>query len=252
MLLDWLLGDQLLGIGFVAHDQRASVEPCCPAAYILMSKPASPPSNWPADLQYLICPSPSARLPKDLRAKYCTPSPSTPNPSPRVAIRLIKDPNHPAHGQRGMFNASSKKLEPGLWIRDYIGVVHTDLDSDPTSEYDLSLERRTISPSTSDGLAVAPTDTKDERDAPWTVVAIDATKAGNEARFVNDFRGVANKPNAVFELREWRDCKTGQVVGRRMAIWAGPKGVDKNAEICVSYGKGFWRERRQEAGATDG
>ncbi|KAK4050639.1 hypothetical protein OIV83_003365 [Microbotryomycetes sp. JL201] len=174
---------------------------------------------------------------------YCTPSPSTPNPPPKVHIRLIADDKHPAHGQRGLFNGP-RKLEPGTWIRDYVGIVHTELDSDPTSDYDLTLERRT-DPSKEQ---VAPTaDNNLNNQQSWTVVAIDATRAGNEARYVNDFRGVADKPNAVFELREWKDRKTGQVVGRRMAIWAGPRGVDKQVEICVSYGKGFWRERRQEA-----
>lgn len=77
-------------------------------------------------------------------------------------------------------------------------------------------------------------------------------RTGNETRFVNDFRGVLERFNAVFELRSW-EVKDGQgkIIGegRRMAVWAGPKGIEKGSEICVSYGRGFWSERRKESAA---
>lgn len=31
-----------------------------------------------------------------------------------------------------------------------------------------------------------------------------------------------------------------------MAVWAGPHGVEKGAELLVSYGGSFWAERRKE------
>lgn len=31
-----------------------------------------------------------------------------------------------------------------------------------------------------------------------------------------------------------------------MAIFAGPKGVAKGEEICVSYGRAFWEFRKNE------
>ncbi|KAK4055003.1 hypothetical protein OIO90_003344 [Microbotryomycetes sp. JL221] len=214
------------------------------------------PTHWPPAVRYLTVPEASPKLPKELKTLYCANSFATPNPPPKVAIRIITEPaDHPALGQRGLFYNGSKKLEPRTWIRDYIGIVHTDVhDQDPTSDYDLTLERRTLPAkndlaSSSYGHAGGE-GKQNDRQGEYSVVAIDATKAGNEARFVNDYRGVAEKPNAVFELREWHDRKTGQVVGRRMAIWAGPKGVDRGAEICVSYGKGFWQQRKSETGGT--
>lgn len=111
----------------------------------------------------------------------------------------------------------------------YIGNVHggrsEDLDAAPESDYDLWLDR----------------------DAG---VAVDAAKSGNEARFINDYRGVAERPNA--EFREVWSEKFGQ---RCMAVFvlperagkagraAGKGGIAKGQEILVSYGKGFWSHR---------
>lgn len=85
------------------------------------------------------------------------------------------------------------------------------------------------------------------------VIGCDATRQGNAARFCNDFRGHQPRPNALFELRTW-EVKDGQgkVVGegKRMGLWAGPRGIEKGAEICVSYGRGFWQERAREGEAV--
>lgn len=35
-------------------------------------------------------------------------------------------------------------------------------------------------------------------------------------------------------------------IGVRMAVWSGPQGIRKGDEILVSYGRGFWSERRKE------
>ncbi|ORY84650.1 hypothetical protein BCR35DRAFT_57673 [Leucosporidium creatinivorum] len=184
------------------------------------------PSGFPSSVSYLTAPLPSPGLPKPLASVYCAPCPPSlfPNPPPRLAI---KSPTSPLCGQAGLFNAGSKAIPRGTWIRDYLGVVHLEKEADSQSDYDLSLERH------EDG----------------EVVGIDATKRGNEARFVNDYRGWAERPNAEFQLRSW-EVKDGQGkvvgVGRRMAIYAGPRGVEKGAELCVSYGRGFWRERMKE------
>lgn len=72
---------------------------------------------------------------------------------------------------------------------------------------------------------------------------------GNEARFINDFRGIA--PSANAEFRDvWVDVGKGYLE-KRMALYvltAGKsgkraKGIGKGEEILVSYGKGFWAER---------
>lgn len=97
-----------------------------------------------------------------------------------------------------------------------LGEVHCNdrLDSD----YDLSLHRF------SDGLSVG----------------IDAHSSGNEARFINDFRGISNRPNAVF--RDNR-LSSGEL---RMSVWSSSEGVRKGDEIVVSYGKTWWQARAEE------
>jgi len=102
-------------------------------------------------------------------------------------------------------------------IVTYVGYVHAESETDQESDYDLSLERE-------------------------LGVGVDARWMGNEARFINDYRGVKEKANA-----EFRDCWVGNGRGgweRRMGIWAKEK-IGKGDEILVSYGRGFWQERAQ-------
>ncbi|CZT07562.1 uncharacterized protein RAG0_12965 [Rhynchosporium agropyri] len=219
------------------------------------------PKNWPANLPYLINPVYSPTLtPTHLTALRTRPNnvpeipPQTPKgPSNLVKITPITKPSHPAYGQSGLFAA--KDLKPGTFILQYLGEIHASplpapghpdpdppakaqlhpkvetearakrLDPHASSNYDLSLDRET-------GLG------------------IDADKRGNEARFINDYRGVGAKPNAEF--------KDVWDVGRKergMGVWVLPegksgkgkrKGIRKGEEILVSYGRGFWDARKEE------
>lgn len=130
-----------------------------------------------------------------------------------VVIRPISITSHPACGQHGLFAA--KKIPPKTHILDYVGEVHSD--DRPHSDYDLSLYRSL------DGANVG----------------IDASMMGNEARFVNDYRGVRLKPNATFV-----DGRTtsGEL---RMSVWSSGE-IKKGDEILVSYGKGWWGARQAE------
>jgi len=92
------------------------------------------------------------------------------------------------------------------------GEVHCD--DRPSSNYDLSLCRFP------DGLSVG----------------IDASAMGNEARFINDYRGISPRPNAIFS-----DIKT-DMGAMRMSIWSSAE-IRKGEEILVSYGKAWWRAR---------
>ncbi|GAA5885260.1 hypothetical protein JCM16303_005976 [Sporobolomyces ruberrimus] len=198
--------------------------------------PPTAPPNFPSTVTYLSTPVPSRLLPPPLRLVYCSPSPpsSLPNPPPRLQIRKIQDPTHPANGQSGLFNATGKKIERGTFLRDYLGLVHLEREADQSSDYDLSLERIRIGDDQ---------DGKGEKEE-WETIGIDATKMGAEARFVNDYRGTGlPRPNAVFELRTW-ELPNGKGTAKRMAIFAGPHGIEKGSEICVSYGKGFWDNRK--------
>ena len=145
--------------------------------------------------------------------------------SPNVKIVTIQDSKHPAYGQRGLFAA--KHLVPDQFILLYIGQVHSNSldDTDVSSDYDLSLDREI-------GLSV------------------DASRMGNESRCANDYRGIADRPNA-----EFRDCYVqvpsakrfdGLRWERRVGIFvlsagkAGKRkaGIRADEEILVSYGKG--------------
>lgn len=148
-----------------------------------------------------------------------------------VIIKTIEDPKHPAHGQRGLFAAHH--LAPDRFICLYLGHVHTNAlsDTDGHSDYDLSLDRDI-------GLSV------------------DAARSGNQSRCANDYRGIAERPNA-----EFRDCfikvaslkrAGGTKWERRVGIFvlsAGKArkrtaGIKEGEEVLVSYGKGFWGSRK--------
>lgn len=121
-------------------------------------------------------------------------------------------------------------MKPGTFILQYLGEVHAPrLDSGPapdphaSSDYDLSLDRE-------------------------QGIGIDACHKGNEARFINDYRGVAERPNAEFK-EVWDERRKV----RGMGVWVlgegksgKGKGVKKGEEILVSYGRGFWGARKSD------
>ena len=54
----------------------------------------------------------------------------------------------------------------------------------------------------------------------------------------NDFRNTGKRANAVFD--QYRDAAGDQ----KLAIFVHSASIKKGEEILVSYGKGFWRARR--------
>jgi xeroderma pigmentosum group C-complementing protein len=204
--------------------------------------PAKLPKNWPPNLTYLARPLYTNLAPAQRRQLQDQPTsgpplseipPTTPfGPCPHVEIRPITEPAHPANGQRGLFAA--RALAPGQFICAYLGAYHPG--SGPLaarharSDYDLWLDRAAD-------------------------VAVDAAREGNEARFVNDFRGTPGPGRANAEFREVWDPRRGErgmavfVIGRAKAKAGGGKGagIAKGEEILVSYGKGFWEVREREA-----
>jgi hypothetical protein len=148
-----------------------------------------------------------------------------------VRITPITSTTHPACGQFGLFAA--RDLKPGTFILQYLGEIHAPpldmgmaLDTHANSDYDLSLDRE-------------------------QGIGIDANRKGNEARFINDYRGIAERPNAEFK-EVWDERRKE----RGMGVWVlgegrsgKGKGVKRGEEILVSYGRGFWGARRTgEAG----
>ncbi|THH32107.1 hypothetical protein EUX98_g2085 [Antrodiella citrinella] len=184
-----------------------------------MSTKSRLPHHWPPNLQYLDALTYHSSVPADIRSII--------NPGLQrsglgahasrssVAIRPIVDPAHPANGQSGLF--ATKKIPPRTHILYYLGEVHCD--DRPESDYDLSLYR------TRTGVSVG----------------VDASRMGNEARFINDFRGVKLKPNAV--LKDQRIAAGDLCIG----IWSGTEVIKKGEEILISYGKGFWKGVKKDA-----
>ncbi|KAJ7596689.1 SET domain protein [Mycena floridula] len=174
------------------------------------SRPARKPKHWPPGVQYLLSSILHRSVSRETRDFIVGTSSAPVHCSqPPVAIRAISDSSHPAFRQYGLFAA--KKIAAKSHIIDYIGEIHSD--ERPSSDYDLSLWRsETVN------------------------VGIDAAIMGNEARFTNDYRGIGEKPNAVF-----KDSRTanGEL---RIAIWSSTE-IKKGEEILVSYGKQWWRER---------
>ena len=200
-----------------------------------MSKKTAVPSfkAWPASVQYLNSPAFAANFDKDARnslvsaIRDCTDNVVTPEQVQRslqyVTVKNIQDQAHPAVGQHGLFAA--RHLPPDSFIIQYLGQYHSRADDDLTSDYDLCLDRD-------------------------LGIAVDASQAGNEARFINDYRGVSNTgPNAEFR-DTWIDLGNG-TAEKRIGVFVlsegkakkRSKGIGIHEEILVSYGKGFWNNR---------
>ncbi|RKP09590.1 hypothetical protein THASP1DRAFT_28623 [Thamnocephalis sphaerospora] len=146
---------------------------------------------------------------------------------------------HPAYPQRGLFAA--RDLPPRQLVLEYRGLVTLREAASSTSDYVLGFGDR---------------------------LAIDADQCGNEARFVNDYRGVAARPNV--EFREFivgpisasnaasssatedasptaeKQLPTAPTVPAhcvRMGVWTLDQPVKRGQELLVNYGKGYWRSR---------
>jgi SET domain-containing protein len=178
------------------------------------------------------------------------PADATRLPCPLVKIAPISDAAHPANGQCGLF--ATRHFKPGSFILLYLGSVQPGYEPAP----------RTDPPSTTETTATQHSDYELwlDKDA---AVAVDAEKRGNEARFINDYRGVQERPNA-----EFREAWSVRHRERCMAVFVLPEGkkakakakaskasagIAKGEEILVSYGKGFWAHRtaRPEKSTSD-
>lgn len=173
---------------------------------------------WPPDVRYLDALDYSRLVdPENAHARAYRPSGNAPcrhtrdKAKRRVKVRFVTDEGHPARGERGLY--ANKKFAPRERIIDYHGVVTTSEDADETSDYCLAFGLR-------------------------NELAVDARRAGNEARFANDFRNTGKAQNAKF------DAYTDEKGDYKLAVFAGPtKAIAKGEEILISYGKRFWASR---------
>ncbi|KAI8930002.1 hypothetical protein BC831DRAFT_440910 [Entophlyctis helioformis] len=137
------------------------------------------------------------------------PAAHAPLGSHAVEIRPITDACHPAHTQRGLY--ATRRLAPHAHVLDYRGILVHDDDADPDSDYCIHFHG---------------------------ALSLDAADAGNEARFINDFRGVARRPNVAFDA--YRDASDGRV---RMGVFVMGNSVAAGDELLVTYGRDYWRAR---------
>jgi hypothetical protein len=195
---------------------------------------ANIPKDWPQELVYLRSPSYSKKLSKEALSALIFHASAMPvgeqlrkptGPYTNVRINKIINASHPACGQYGLF--STQHLPPDSFILPYLGYVHDQSDTNESSDYDLSLDRE-------------------------HGIGVDASMMGNEARFVNDYRGIGGAPSA--EFRDiFVDLGNGKVE-KRIGVFvlsAGKsgkraKGISKGQEILISYGKGFWAARSHD------
>jgi hypothetical protein len=197
------------------------------------------PKNWPSYISYLTTPIYSKLLSSiqlsSIRTRpndaFDVPANTPKGPCKLVKITPISTPAHPANGQSGLF--VTKDLKAGTFILQYLGEIHVSpasptspnadasLDPHAHSDYNLSLDRE-------------------------HGIGIDAAKMGTEARFINDYRGIADRPNAEFrEIWDERRKERGMAVCVLREGKSGKgKGIRKGEEILVSYGRGFWGARK--------
>ncbi|KAH6617827.1 hypothetical protein B0J18DRAFT_446029 [Chaetomium sp. MPI-SDFR-AT-0129] len=268
--------------------------------------PVHLPLNWPSHIPYLTRPSYSRYLtPAHLRALRTRPAADSADPLPviprslrpgpctSVCIVPITDLGHPANGQAGLF--ATRDLAPGELILPYIGEVHIGTAPfghvNPDKDKHNDQDNKNNDNNDVDAISVV-----EDQDDPYDYatsdydlwidresdLAVDAARAGNEARFINDYRGVPGpdqrhqygnsnsnfktkkqkrddqkaKAKANAEFRTVWDPRTGE---RGMAVFvlpAGKKatgrarvvGIARGEEVLVSYGRGFWQGRRGDEG----
>ena len=93
--------------------------------------------EWPANIQFSNNYEWDERVPTQVKDQYYPTlkvRERAPYLSPNVYFRRISDPNHPAHGQFGLFCAI-KHGKPGQWLLDYVGYVTRGEDEDKSSDY---------------------------------------------------------------------------------------------------------------------
>lgn len=169
------------------------------------------PKNWPKSLVYSS--KQAIMLSPSLKREFlgiCQ-TINLPNiqlviPCSKAIIKQITDSSHPSYPACGLF--ALKRIKKGEYVLPYIGQLHHESTLSTTSDYTLHMH---------------------------TQFSIDAEFYGNEARFINDYRGVCPKPNVEFVL-----VKIDGVLG--MAVRS-LSDIEKGTELALSYGKGFWKER---------
>lgn len=161
---------------------------------------------------------------------------------------------HPAIGSFGLFAAAD--IPPNTFLRPYLGVLHTKADADFHSTYDLSLchdPRLRSRPESIDPNAVSAhlvhlsldAEPETEEQDP-TALYLDSRYWGNESRFVNDYRGIASRPNVEFrsfiQLAPTPSHPLEETF--QMGLFS-IRPIRKGQELLINYGKSYWIHHQQ-------
>jgi len=192
----------------ISSTRRGSVSDVAMRARKTDEQPAPEPAGWPRDVQFssaLIFPGS-----KDLSKNHTI-------QKQMDGVKILKCPaDHKCKGELGLF--ARRAFEPDQVLGHYAGKV--------------LLEQDFPSQSSDDELTKYVFDFVEEEGC-----FIDAKTVGNEARFVNDYRGIASTPNAEFV--ESSLPSTGQKVIYLVVTQHMQAGV----EILVDYGEKYWKGR---------
>jgi len=172
-------------------------------------------SDWPSNVEFSNNYRWNNDIPKSIKDQYTPPNNNIRQRANRLSNRVnfkkITDPNHPAHGQFGLY-CNLDHAKPGSWLLDYVGHISLGEDQDKTSDY------------------VSDFGEKSE-------LACDANTYGNEARFLNDYRNTGCYPNVEFNTRRDANGELRQGVFLRKdtdsRVKPGFDGVRKDEELLV-------------------
>jgi len=161
---------------------------------------AAHPTNWPANITWTatafdrVGPRPTGAHPIPLLGAH------------NVEIRIINNVHHPANGQRGVFATAN--------------IGH------PTTLGEYSGERYTVDSERGGGKYAALITIIGNQ-----ALIIDATRYGNEHRFINDYRGIANAPN----VRMVADIPNSIIEIETLVP------LNQDDELLLDYGRDYWK-----------
>lgn len=123
-----------------------------------------------------------------------------------VYIDEIIDEKHPVYGQKGLF--SKRRWEKFEVIGNYCGII---CDPSVTNKYVARLYHDLSSEET---------------------LCINALECGNELRYINDYRNIAEEPNTKFI--------SSNINGNQQILVIVTKDILPYTEILIDYGVDYW------------
>lgn len=129
---------------------------------------------------------------------------------PHITLEMIRNESHPCYCQRGVF--ATQDILPGEAIGEYVGELRlVDHRFKNVAGYTYSMTLRVIGN---------------------LLLIVDASRKSNEIPFINDYRGIKEKPNvrAVGAIHK----------GYLMPLIEAISPIYKGEELLTDYGKGYW------------